>query len=492
MERAPALQTESPEILARAYFRSYITRERLVKNAAQDVSEIILPKTAAEVLEFKRHLETVGGTLTATGYRDGKLFLRLLDPDTIKLLLDTATEESPELEKAPESDNVPVEIATSETSTPAAIDADINEFRDVARLDWSPDDLERYEDGLKEYIPGLDDPRESDTLDALQESAYRFFRGETIEPAEETQPKKYDSGRYANNKLFKQYYHWNDGVLSDRDGNIINRPEHIDLLIAAKEDDRALETACRIHEGLVQFVAHDRKFDIRTNHRITMDDLLQAGRTALFQAIRRLDIPDNPKDTTYISYFVKSIEGSMRNELRKRSVVPIPDSHTTEQISLIREERRQEDAGNSSFDSEEAAEHTNINLAKVKQLYRVLTTTAEPYDDEDATHQQDHYRPEHESFPPDTLDVLDEHEVAREVSKILLALTPREERVLRKRFFQECTLEEIGKEFNVSRGRIGEIEDKALRKLAHPGRIRKLERLLGLPHNQEARTDWNL
>ena len=165
-------------------------------------------------------------------------------------------------------------------------------------------------------------------------------------------------------------------------------------------------------------------------------------------------------------------------------IKPPVNIHSTDYKVLRKEiKRQQEDLEFNEPDLQVLRENTTFDVKKVRDLYQVINQLPEEYDDENPDHQEDHYRPDDHLHEEDSefgnqLDNYSKKNLKEVMDKVLSTLTPRQERVIRLRFFHDQTLEAIGEKFGVTRERIRQTEAKALRLLRHPSRSRKLRSFL--------------
>ena len=337
-----------------------------------------------------------------------------------------------------------------------------------------------------------------DITDALEEldydveqvdKLYSMLEGQNIEIVEE--------GASLDDDLEKLDLEGEDGEdaldLSFVDGINIDDPVKVYLKeigrVPLLSSDEEVELAQRMAEGDV----YAKKRLAEANLRLVVSiakryvgrgmqflDLIQEGNLGLIKAVEKFDHTKGFKFSTYATWWIRQAITRAIADQARTIRIPVHMVETINKVKKVNSQLLHENGHEPT--NEQIAEKLEMPVEKVREIMRVAqepVSLETPIGEEEDSHLGD-FIPDEDAPAPS--DVASHTMLKEQLAEVLSTLTPREEKVLRLRFGLEDgrsrTLEEVGKEFNVTRERIRQIEAKALRKLRHPSRSKKLKDFL--------------
>ena len=262
-----------------------------------------------------------------------------------------------------------------------------------------------------------------------------------------------------------------DAQLSIADVKDINRRMSIGEARARRAKKEMVEANLRL------VISIAKKY---TNRGLQFLDLIQEGNIGLMKAVDKFEYRRGYKFSTYATWWIRqAITRSIADQAR---TIRIP-VHMIETINkIVRTQRQMLHEIGREATPEELAERLAMPLEKVRKVLKIAKepiSLETPIGDEEDSHLGDFIEDKNAILP---IDAAIQSNLRETTTRVLASLTPREERVLRMRFGigmnTDHTLEEVGQQFSVTRERIRQIEAKALRKLKHPSRSRRLRSFL--------------
>ncbi len=257
---------------------------------------------------------------------------------------------------------------------------------------------------------------------------------------------------------------------------LLSAEEEVELAIRMSEGDVAAKK--RLSEANLRLVVSIAKRYVGRGMQFL--DLIQEGNLGLVKAVEKFDHTKGFKFSTYATWWIRQAITRAIADQARTIRIPVHMVETINKVKKVNSQLLHENGHEPT--NEQIAEKLEMPVEKVREIMRVAqepVSLETPIGEEEDSHLGD-FIPDEDAPAPS--DVASHTMLKEQLAEVLSTLTPREEKVLRLRFGLEDgrsrTLEEVGKEFNVTRERIRQIEAKALRKLRHPSRSKKLKDFL--------------
>ncbi len=434
-----------------------MSEKKKTKQQTETVNVVRVPTekyqaAKAEVMKMVEGMQGAEklGELLDTGYKKGKL-----TSGELMEVLDSLSLESEQLDKLYDTmENLGIDTAADEDFLPSLED------------ETGPQ-VEELEDIPEEEIVDPNTLVDSFSVDdPVRMYLKEIGKVNLLTPEQEIDlAQKMDAGNLAKEQLDEL----------EKSGEAIPQEVREELNRTIKTGDRAKQQLAEANLRLVVSIA--KRY---VGRGMLFLDLIQEGNLGLIKAVEKFDYTKGYKFSTYATWWIRqAITRAIADQAR---TIRIP-VHMVETINKVIRVNRQllQELGHDPTPEETAAE-MNMPVEKVREILKIAqepVSLETPIGEEEDSHLGDFIPDEDASEPSEAASFT---LLKEQLVDVLGTLTPREEKVLKLRFGIEDgrtrTLEEVGKEFNVTRERIRQIEAKALRKLRHPSRSKKLKDFL--------------
>lgn len=329
----------------------------------------------------------------------------------------------------------------------------------IGELDFEPEKLEKLYDTIEaqgiEIVEDLEDIKIED-----------IDLGFTENKEDDTQASSGDQGMTIDDPV--KVYLKEIGRVP-----LLTSEEEVELAIRISDGDVAAKQ--RLSEANLRLVVSIAKRYLGRGMQFL--DLIQEGNLGLIKAVEKFDYTKGFKFSTYATWWIRQAITRAIADQARTIRIPVHMVETINKVKKVQSQLLHQNGHEPTPD--EIAEEIDMPVDKVREIMRVAqepVSLETPIGEEEDSHLGD-FIPDNDAPAP--ADAASHTMLREQLADVLSTLTPREAKVLRLRFGLEDgrsrTLEEVGKEFNVTRERIRQIEAKALRKLRHPSRSRKLK-----------------